>query len=56
MLDVGGGELVLILLVAALLFGPKDIPKIAKKMGSFVNSVRKTRNEFTKQLKDLDKD
>jgi sec-independent protein translocase protein TatA len=56
MFDVGGGELVLILLVVALLFGPKDIPKIAKKMGEIVNAIRKTRNEFTKQLKDIDKD
>ncbi len=52
MLHVGGGELVLILLVAFLVVGPDDLPKLARKMGSMVRTVRNVISEARKEMED----
>ena len=45
-LDVGGGELLLILIAVFLLFGPKKISEIARGIG-------KGMHEFQKATKDI---
>jgi Tat protein translocase TatB subunit len=50
MLQVGGGELILILLIAFLVVGPRDLPKLAGKMGSMVRTVRNVISEARKEI------
>ena len=52
MLHVGGGELLLILLIAFLVVGPGDLPKLARKMGGMVRTVRDVISEAGKELED----
>lgn len=56
MFDVGGGELLLILLAVVLLFGPKQLPDLARKLGNFTKTVRNTTREIKKELDDSMKD
>lgn len=40
MFNIGGAELILILLIAFVVVGPKDLPKIARALGRFVRYIR----------------
>jgi sec-independent protein translocase protein TatA len=59
-LDVGGGELLLILLAVFLLFGPKKIPEIARGIGKGMYELNKVtrgiKEEFEKGKEGLEKD
>ena len=56
MFDVGGGELVLILLVVLLLFGPSKLPELARSVGKGLRSVRKAQEDLTQQIRDISAD
>lgn len=45
MFGLGVGELVLILGVAVLFFGPKKLPQLARGMGEAINEFKKSREE-----------
>ncbi|GEM_PF-1308574 len=49
-LDIGGGELLVILLVAFLLFGPGKMTEMAKKIGKAVHDLRKATNDMTREI------
>lgn len=53
MFDVGGGELILILLAIIVLFGPKKIPEIAQMFGKGLSHLRKAQSELQSQLGDI---
>lgn len=53
MFDVGGGELILILLVVLLLFGPNKLPELARSVGKGLRSVRKAQEDLTQQIRDI---
>lgn len=53
MFDVGGGELMLILLVVLLLFGPKKIPEFAQQVGRGLRQFRKAQEDLTQQIRDI---
>lgn len=53
MFDVGGGELVLIVLVILLLFGPKKIPEFAQMIGKGLRQFRKAQEDLTQQIRDI---
>lgn len=40
MFNIGGAELIVILLIAFVVVGPKDLPKIARALGRLVKYVR----------------
>ena len=46
MFNIGFSELILILLVAFVIVGPKDLPKIAASLGRAVRTVKKYVREF----------
>jgi sec-independent protein translocase protein TatB len=46
-------ELILVLFVALILFGPEDLPVIARALGKIVFQVRKYTDEIAKELKDV---
>jgi len=59
-LDVGGGELLLILLAVFLLFGPKKIPEIARILGKGLYELNKAthgiKEEFEKGKEGIEKE
>lgn len=40
MFNIGAAELILILLIAFVVVGPKDLPKMARALGRFVRYIR----------------
>lgn len=53
MFDVGGGELLFILVVILLLFGPKKIPEFMQAVGKGVRQFKRAQEDLTEQLRDL---
>lgn len=53
MIGIGGGELILILLVAFIVVGPKDLPKVARALGKTVKRCRRAWREITDDI-DID--
>jgi Tat protein translocase TatB subunit len=50
-MDFGfSGEIVLILLLAFILFGPKKLPEMARTWGKFMAEFKKASNEFQGQI------
>ena len=45
MFNIGFGELVLILLIAFLVVGPKDLPKVGRTLAKGVRELRKFMND-----------
>jgi len=56
MFDIGGGELLLIVMLILLLFGPNKIPEFAKYLKKGVTQVRKAQQEFKQQMDDITQD
>ena len=50
MFDVGGGELILIVLAIIVLFGPKKIREIAQMFGKGMQQFRKAQQELKDQI------
>ncbi len=46
MFNIGFAEVILILLVAFLVVGPKDLPKVARSLARFVKTLRRMYQEF----------
>jgi len=47
---MGIGEIILILAIALILFGPEDLPEIARTIGKIVFEIRKATNELTREF------
>jgi sec-independent protein translocase protein TatB len=43
---IGGGEYIVIALVALLVVGPKDLPKLLRQLGRFVGKMRAMADDF----------
>lgn len=50
MFDVGGGELLLIVIAILLLFGPEKLPELARSFGKGMSHLRKAQTEFQRNL------
>ena len=50
MLNVGGGELLLILLVALIFLGPQRLPDVARQVGQTVGTLRGLARSFQSEL------
>jgi len=59
-LNMSGGEILVIVVVAYLILGPKKIPEIARTIGKGINELRRAtddiRNEFTKEMNKVKRD
>lgn len=53
MFDIGGPELLVIVLGIIVLFGPKKIPEIAQMIGKGVQKVRTAQSQFKEQLNEI---
>ncbi len=49
--DVSGGELLVIILVVFLVFGPQKMPEIARKIGKAMNEMKKASNDLTREFR-----
>ena len=49
-LDVSGGELLVIMLVVFLVFGPEKMPDMARKAGRFMNQMKKATSDLTREF------
>jgi sec-independent protein translocase protein TatA len=56
MFDVGGGELLLIILAIIVLFGPKKIPEVAQMVNKGIRKVRTAQAQFQSQIQDLERE
>ncbi len=46
MFDIGASELLLIVIVAVVVIGPKDLPRALRLAGRWIGKVRQTSNHF----------
>ena len=49
-MNIGAAEIILILLVAFVIVGPKDLPKVARALGRFVKYIRGMVEEVKHEL------
>jgi sec-independent protein translocase protein TatA len=54
MFGIGTQELVVILLVALIIFGPKKLPEIGRSLGRGLNELRKASRELTDSFQGSD--
>jgi len=50
-MSIGPQEIVVILILALLIFGPRRLPDIARQVGKAVREVRKVSSEFEREVK-----
>lgn len=53
-LGVGAEEMLIVLAVAMILFGPKELPKIARTLGKFMAHLRSVSDDFQAQVMRID--
>jgi sec-independent protein translocase protein TatB len=53
MLDIGWSEMAIVLLVALIVIGPKDLPRLARNMGQWAAKGRAMAREFHRALEDM---
>lgn len=51
MFNVGGGEIVVLLLLALLLLGPERLPDAARKVGRVVAEIRRVTSGFEEEVR-----
>ncbi len=56
MFDVGGPELLLIILAVIILFGPKKIPEMMQNLGKGIAKLRSAQNQFREQINNIQTD
>jgi sec-independent protein translocase protein TatB len=53
MFDIGWSEMAIVLLVALIVIGPKDLPRLARNMGQWAAKGRGMAREFHRALEDM---
>ena len=53
MFDIGWSEMAIVLLVALIVIGPKDLPRLARNMGQWAAKGRAMAREFHRALEDM---
>jgi sec-independent protein translocase protein TatA len=48
--NLGGPDLIIILLIILVLFGAKKLPELARGMGSAIKEFQKAKDQFTDEL------
>lgn len=47
---IGAGELILILAIALVIFGPSKLPEIGKSIGKAINEFKESSNKVSKDM------
>jgi sec-independent protein translocase protein TatB len=53
MFDIGWSEMAVILVVALIVIGPKDLPRVARQIGRWTAKARGMAREFQRSLDDM---
>lgn len=53
MFDIGWSEMAIIMLLALIIIGPKDLPRVARTIGQWVRKGRSLAREFQNSLEDI---
>jgi sec-independent protein translocase protein TatB len=53
MFDLGWSEMLVILVVALIVIGPKDLPKVARQIGRWTGKARAMAREFQRSFDDM---
>jgi sec-independent protein translocase protein TatB len=60
MFGIGTGEILVILVIALLILGPKELPKVARTIGKTMRQLQRTKDEIResmdKEFEDLHED
>ena len=51
MLNVGGGEVLVIMLLALIVLGPQRLPEAARQVGKFMGELRRMSSGFQQELR-----
>tara|TARA_Y100000590_G_C15153081_1_gene800708 strand:- start:325 stop:564 length:240 start_codon:yes stop_codon:yes gene_type:complete len=51
--QIGWFEILIVVVLAILIIGPKDFPVMIRKIGKWVGSVKKYFNEIQKDVRDI---
>ena len=54
--QIGWFEILIILVVAIIVIGPKDFPIMLRKVGSWIGTIKRYVNKFQEQVSVLDKE
>ncbi len=54
--QIGWFEILIIVVVAILVIGPKDFPKVLKKIGSWIGASKRYLSDVQNQVSKLDED
>ena len=52
--QIGWFEILIIVVLAILIVGPKDFPIVLKKIGSWMSSIKKYFNDIQKDVTDME--
>lgn len=52
MLGFSMGEILFLGILALILIGPDELPKVARQIGRFLNDIKRTTSEFTNEIKE----
>lgn len=53
---VGTQEIIVIMLIALLVFGPRKLPEIGRTIGSTVRELKKAARDFTSSIEQMESD
>ena len=56
MFDIGWSEMAIIMVLALIIIGPKDLPRVARTIGQWVRKGRMLAREFQSSLEDMAKE
>ena len=54
--QIGWFEILIIVVVAIIVIGPKDFPIMLRKIGSWIGTIKRYVNKFQEQVSVLDKE
>ena len=54
--QIGWFEILIIVVIAIIVIGPKDFPYVLKKIGSWIGNLKRTVNNFQNQISEIDED
>lgn len=54
MFNLGFGELILVLIVALVIFGPKKLPELGKALGAGIREFKKATHDIQNSLNEPD--
>ena len=52
-MSLGGGEILVILIIALIVFGPNRLPEIGRQIGGAIREVRRVQDSVRKEISDV---